>query len=258
MHSIQLKRTLELIWVKASLNLRSEASVNYLSYAWWVIEPLLHMVVYYLVFSFLLRRGGENFVAFLLTGLIPWLWFSKTISHTMGSILQGKQLMNQLYIPKLFFPLTSVVQNALKQLIVFVLLFFFLVCYGIHPSVSWINIFPVIFVQFFFIIGCSLIAAISVPFVRDMKFIIPTGLQFMMFCSGIFFSHHDIPQHIHKFFFLNPMAVILASFRDVLIYNVLPNYTLLAYVAVLDFILIIFSVYLYNKLEYVLPRVVLE
>lgn len=258
MHSTQIKRTLELIWVKASLNLRSEASVNYLSYAWWVIEPLLHMVVYYVVFSFLLARGGENYVAFLLTGLIPWLWFSKTISHTMGSILQGKQLMNQLYIPKLFFPLTFVVQDAVKQVIVFVLLLTFLAFYGIVPSLIWFHVIPVLMVQLLLIIGCSLIAALIVPFVRDMSFVIPTGLQFMMFCSGIFFSHHDIPESVLHYFFLNPMAVILAAFRDVLVDNIIPNYSQLGYVALLSAIFIIVSALLYKKLEYVLPRVVLE
>ncbi|MEZ9604492.1 ABC transporter permease [Vibrio sp. 10N.261.55.A10] len=258
MHTINIKRTLELIWVKASFNLRSEASVNYLSYAWWIIEPLLHMVVYYVVFSFLLARGGDNYVAFLLTGLIPWLWFSKTINHTMGSILGGKQLMNQLFIPKLFFPLTYVVQNAVKQSIVFLLLIIFLWVYGVSPNMSWFYVFPIIFVQLFFIIGCSLMAALAVPFVRDMSFVIPTVLQFLMFCSGIFFSHHDIPESAQSVFFLNPMAVILAAFRDVLVDGIAPNWGLLGYVSLLSLVLIAFFCWLYNKLEYVLPRVVLE
>lgn len=258
MHSTQLKRTLELIWVKASLNLRSEASVNYLSYAWWVIEPLLHMVVYYVVFFFLLARGGDNYVAFLLTGLIPWLWFSKTISHTMGSILHGKQLMNQLYIPKVFFPLTFVVQDAVKQAIVFMLLLTFLVIYGIHPSLIWFHAISVVLIQFLLIVGCSLIAAIIVPFVRDMSFVIPTGLQFMMFCSGIFFSHHDIPETVHHYFFLNPMAVILVAYRDVLVDGIVPNYEQLGLVTLCSLILIVLATFLYKKLEYVLPRVVLE
>ncbi len=258
MHSIEIKKTLELIWVKASLNLRSEASVNYLSYAWWVIEPLLHMVVYYVVFSFLLARGGENYVAFLLTGLIPYLWFSKTISHTMGSILAGKQLMNQLYIPKIFFPLTCVVQNSVKQGMVFALLLAFLWSYGITPSSSWFYAIPIMLLQLMFIIGSSLLAALMVPFVRDMSFVIPTALQFLMFCSGIFFSHHDIPAEAQNIFFLNPMAVILAAFRDVLVDGLAPNWGQLGYVFVLSFVLIVLAVWLYKKLEYVLPRVVLE
>lgn len=69
--SIMSLKTLELVWVKAKLNLKSEASINYLSYAWWIIEPVLQMAIYYLVFAYLLKQGGHDYVPFLLTGLIP-------------------------------------------------------------------------------------------------------------------------------------------------------------------------------------------
>lgn len=258
MHSIDIKKILVLVWAKANLNLRSEASVNYLSYAWWIIEPLLHMVVYYVVFSFLLARGDENYVAFLLTGLIPFLWFTKTINHAMGSILQGKNLMNQLYVPKLFFPLTCIVQNTIKQSVIFVLLIIFLWAYGISPNIMWLYMLPIIFIQLLFITGCSLLAALVVPFVRDMSFIIPTAIQFLMFCSGIFFSHHDIPVSAQGIFFLNPMAVLLSAFRDVLIDGVTPSFNLLGYVFGFSCLLITLAMWLYKKLEYILPRVVLE
>ena len=258
MQSIGLTKTIELIWVKASLNLRSEASVNYLSYAWWVIEPLLHMVVYYVVFSLLLARGGDNYVAFLLTGLIPWLWFAKSISHAQGSIIGGKQLMNQLYVSKLFFPLTNLTQDAVKQGVVFVLLLAFLVIYGIHASVIWLWLIPIVLLQLLLTVGCALLAALLVPFIRDMTFVIPTGLQFMMFCSGIFFNPMDISPHLHSWFFLNPMAVILQNYRDVLINNQLPDLQQNLYVLVISLILISVSAFLYKKLDHVLPRVVLE
>ena len=253
-----IKRTVELIWVKATLNLRSEASVNYLSYAWWIIEPLLHMVVYYVVFSFLLSRGGENYVAFLLSGLIPWLWFSKTVSHTMGSIMGGKQLMNQLFISKLFFPLTFIVQDTVKQFIVFFLLVAFLYFYGISPSYLWFYSIAIFVIELLFITGVALLAALVVPYVRDMTFVIPTGLQFLMFCSGIFFDPKSIPSHIQNVFFINPMAILLNAFRDVFLNHQSPNFGHLVYVTLISLGLIALAVFLYRKLEYSLPRVVLD
>jgi lipopolysaccharide transport system permease protein len=258
MGSLGIKRTSELIWVKAVLNLRSEASVNYLSYAWWIIEPLLHMTVYYLVFSYLLRRGQDNYVVFLLTGLIPWLWFAKSISHAMWSILQGKQLMNQLHVPKFFFPLTFVVQDAIKQFFVFALFIGFVFLYGIEPTLNWLYVFPIIFIQLLLISGCSLLSALILPFIRDMSFIIPTALQFLMFCSGIFFSHRDIPEPVQFYFFMNPMAVIIAAVRGVLIENRPPDWGMLCYVALLSVAIIGVAGFLYQKFEYAIPRVVLE
>ena len=66
----------QLVFTKVAANLQTETSRDYLSYLWWVIEPILHMLVYYLVFSFLLSRGTEDYVVFLLTGLIPFFWRS--------------------------------------------------------------------------------------------------------------------------------------------------------------------------------------
>lgn len=254
-----LKRNLlDLIWVRSTLNLRSEATVNRLSYTWWIIEPLLHMCAYYFVFSVLLNRGDENYVAFLLTGLIPWLWFSKSVNRAMNSIHKGTPLMDQLFIPKIFFPLTSLLQDAIKQVFVLVLLFIFVLLsnHGININIFWII--PVILSQLILITGVGLIIALVVPFFRDLTNIIPACLQFIMFCSGIFFSYKNIPNNMQAYFFINPMAVILRNYREVLVYNVAPNFALLAYVYMLGLILIVLALYFYKKLEYRLSRVVLE
>jgi homopolymeric O-antigen transport system permease protein len=258
MNSYSINRTFKLIFVKATLNLQSEASVNYLSYAWWVMEPLLHMAVYYTVFGLGLRGGGEDFAVFLLSGLIPWLWFVKSITHAQRSILQGKQLMNQLFIPKWFFPMTLVFQDSIKQIFVFALLLIFLYLNTSNIFVTWLWIFPLILIQFFLIIGCCLLAAVIVPFVRDFSFVISTGLQFMMFGSGIFYNYTRIPEEYHQIFFLNPMAIILNAFRDVLLYGHPPNIQQLFYVVSVSVVIVTMSAFLYRKLEYILPKVVLE
>ncbi|EGQ8315342.1 ABC transporter permease [Vibrio cholerae] len=249
-------RILELVWVKASLNLKSEASINYLSYAWWIIEPLLQMAIYYLVFSFLLKQGGSDYVPFLLTGLIPWIWFGRSVSHAQGSIIQGKYLMNQVHVPKIFFPLTFILQDAIKQILVFILLFVFLLMYGYEYDFALLWFIPVVLIQLLLIVAFSLSVSLIVPFIRDFSFVVDTGLQIMMFCSGIFFNYRDIPAMESKVFFVNPMAVILSSYRDILMYQTEPNLNLLTYVTVLSLAIIIVCLYAFKKLEYILPRVV--
>ena len=258
MKNQSMVRMFELVWVKANLNLRSEASVNYLSYAWWVIEPLLHMVTYYLVFGFLLNRGGDNYVAFLLTGIVPWLWFNKAVMHAQGAILGGKQLMNQLYVPKLFFPLTNIVQDSIKQVIVFTILLIFVVLYGIPAHIGWLWLFVLFILQILFIIGCGLLAALIVPFIRDMAFVIPTLMQFMMFCSGTFFDPKNILPQSQEFFFLNPMANLLQQYRNVLLYGLAPDIHELMYIFEISMVLIFIALLCYKKFDHALPRVVLE
>jgi lipopolysaccharide transport system permease protein len=95
---------LQLIQIKVAGNLKAESSRDYLGYLWWLIEPVLKMLAYYFVFGMLLSRGTEDYVAFLMTGLIPWLWFAQTVSRSSTSIVSGKALMMQVYIPKIILP----------------------------------------------------------------------------------------------------------------------------------------------------------
>ena len=89
----------QLVRVKIWFNLRSEASQSYLSYAWWILEPLLLVGVFFIVFDILLHRGTKDFVAFLVCGIIPWLWFYKSILQSTNSIPGGKGLISQTALP---------------------------------------------------------------------------------------------------------------------------------------------------------------
>ena len=106
----------ELVIEKVKMNLRSEVRKSYLSYAWWILEPALMVSVFYIVFGVLLRRGGPDFLAFLLSGYIPFQWFSRSVQNCMVSINNGKGLINQIKIPKIFFPLVTLLHDTVQSL----------------------------------------------------------------------------------------------------------------------------------------------
>ena len=247
----------QLILVKVAANLRSEASRNYLSYLWWIFEPILHMLVFYLVFGFLLQRGTEDFVVFLLAGLIPWLWFNKTISNSMMSIVQGKGLMMQVHLPKIIFPSIVIFQDAVKQLVVIVLLLFFLIIYGVSPSHCWFAL-PVLFIaEIVFIAACSYVVAAIIPFLPDLSYLVRACLQMLMFGSGVFYNSEMIPQDYQKLFYLNPMANLLDNYRSILLYRQWPDWQALFVMFGGSLIVIIIMILVLRKLDHVYPRVVL-
>lgn len=247
----------ELIWIKAIFNLRSETQRNYLSYLWWIIEPLLHMVVYFLVFGFLLQRGGEGFTTFLLSGLIPWMWFSKALTSSSNSIIAGQILMLQVGIPSIVFPLVKILQASLKQVPVFLVLFAFVWLQGHPPNVYWLALIPIMIVQILLILMLGCLLAVLIPFVRDLGQLVPTGLTFMMFLSGIFYSYERIPAEWQDLFLLNPMAFLLKSYREVFIGGSYPDFASLSIWALVASLGCALTLFVYRKLHYVLPRVVL-
>lgn len=250
---------LKVVWEKSRLNLKSEAAVNYLSYIWWLIEPVLHMLVYYLVFESLLKRGdGPGFVFFLLTGLVPWLWFTKVISQGSTSLVMGKALMSQLAIPKLFFPLVIVTQCSVKQVLVFSILLVFLLLSGFSPSIHWLALLPVIFAQLLLMIPLACLLAVALVFVRDLSFIIPTVLQFMFFCTGIFFRLDDIAGEYLQLFYLNPMAGLVQQYREILLNNAWPEWLYLGKLGLAVAVLWVLTLYVYRTQEYAITRVAQE
>jgi len=253
-----LARLLGLVWTKAVFNLRSEVRRNYLSFGWWILEPLMYMVVYMVVFDVLLNRGGENYSMLLMTGLIPWMWTMKAISTSSVSILGGQNLMLQTGVHPIFFPLVMLLQATIKQIPVFILLVGFVWFNGSTPGLHWLAVIPIFIVQALFTAGFSLAVAAVIPFLRDLTNLVPTGLTLLMFLSGIFYDYKFIDEKWHDLFLMNPVAYLLTCYRDVFLDHTTPDFYSLAWRGIVFAAVCGLMVMCYHKLRYVYPRKVME
>jgi lipopolysaccharide transport system permease protein len=248
----------DLIWVKAVLNLKSEANRNKLSYLWWIFEPFLYMLVFYIVFTKLLHRGGENYVVFLLTGLVMFQWFAKSVNSASNSILNAKKLLQQVSIEPFFFPAVAVLQTTLKQVPVFVILILFIWIYGFSPTIHWSGLIVIMLTQLGLILIVSIMLALIIPFFKDLQQIVPTIIQFMMFVSGVFFSVDRIPEQWRELFFLNPVANLLHQYRLVLMENSWPEWMMLSQTLLIVASLGIVCIGFYMKYKHSYAKAVME
>ena len=248
----------QLLFFKVKCRLKSEASTSYLNYGWWVVEPVLHMATFYFVFAVLMNSGTKDFVVFLLTGLIPWLWFNKSVSNATGSIRSGRAILMQTRVPISLFPAEVVVQDFVKQLLVFSLLIVFLLAYGMGPSIHWLAIVPLVLAQLAFVLAVSFFVAMLVPFLPDLRYLVQTGLLLMMFGSGIFYSYDLIlPEH-RGIFFLNPMASLIKDYREVFMHQHWPDWIALGNIFLFSIILLGLCVSFLRKHRTTYSRLVLE
>jgi lipopolysaccharide transport system permease protein len=252
-----LRHYIQLVAVKVAANLKAEASRHYLNYLWWIFEPMLQMLVFYVVFGLLLQRGTENFVAYLLTGLIPWLWFNRTIANSMLSIVAGRGLMMQVHLPKIILPTIVIFQDLVKQGLVLIVLLIFLIAYGIPPSVYWLCLPFILITQMALICAMAFAVAAVIPFLPDLKFLVRVGLQMMMFCSGVFYSTAIIPAEYKRLFFMNPMANLLNNYRRIFLYAQPPDWQSLFIISAVSLIIIYVMFLIYKKLDHIYPRVLI-
>jgi len=210
-----------LVNTQARMNLKAEASRFILSYLWWVIEPLLFVAIFYLVFEVFLRTGRADFLLFLTCGKIPFLWFQKSVITASNSIVQNKGLIHQVDVPKSLFPYVSVHEALYKQWAVFLVMFGVVMLYGRWPGLNWFWLIPVMIVQYGLILVCSLLGALCVSFVGDFRMVIAMGMMFLMFTSGIFWDINAIASPVLRdlMFACNPVAFLIDAYRQVLMEN---------------------------------------
>ena len=223
-------RYLELVWYKALAELRAEAARAYLGFLWWIIEPVLYMAAFYVVFGIIFQRGGPDFVPFLLCGLLVWKWFGSTVVASSNTIMANAALMQQVYLPKYLFPSIVVVINTLKFLLVFSVLLVFLLVYGIRPTEAWLCLPLIILTQFLLVASIAGLVSATVPFVPDFRLFLDNAMMMLLFLSGIFFDIGTLSDKLQTIIRLNPMAVLIESYRVVLIDGQWPDGRYMAFV----------------------------
>jgi len=247
-----------LLWFKTYADLRAEAARTYLNFLWWIVEPVLYMAVFYVVFGVLFKRGdGPEYVPFLLCGLAVWKWFDSTLRAGANAIQMNAALIGQVFVPKAFFPSVTIAQNLVKYVVVLAILLIFLQFYGPGVNTSYLALPLVVFVQFLFITGCTFLLAAIVPFMPDILQMVNYALTLLLFLSGIFYSVDTFPDHYQIFFALNPMVEIIESYRDVLLYERWPDFGALALVAGVSLLIGGLGLWIMARFERVYPRVVL-
>ena len=243
------------IYYKAFANIRAESSAYYLSFLWWILQPIMFLGLYYLIFSVIMNRGTPDFVAFLLVGISTFLWTNQTISHCMSSIQQGRGLMNQVEMPKLIFPSVYIVMDVLKFALVFIILLIFLNINGIHADLPYLALPLVLMIHLLFTALMGYMAAAVIPFLPDLRFVIPMGLRVLFYLSGVFFPISAVPENLRIYFYLNPMAILIEEYRNILIDGQWPNWIALGLVGLFCIIGLALFFALMRRIDHLYPRV---
>jgi lipopolysaccharide transport system permease protein len=220
-----LSHYFRLVDLQARMGLKADASRLVLGYVWWVLEPLLYVFVFYLVFDVIMDAGRSDFLVFLMCGKLPFIWFSRSLNQSAGSIVSNAGIIGRIDVPKSMFPMVLVQQNFYRQCPVFALLLLVLLVAGYYPDLGWLWVVPVVLVQYLLIVACSLIGAVLVCYIQDFTMVISLATVFLMFTSGIFWDIRAVqdPQLVELILVLNPLAFLLDAYRQVLMYGQAPD-----------------------------------
>lgn len=241
------------------MRVKGEARQYFLGYLWWLVEPMLYVAVFYFVFVSLLDNRDPEFLQFLMIGKLTFIWFSKSVNQAANSIEINKGLVAQVRIPQALFPIATVVEGFYRQSVVFVFLFIFLIATGYRASAIWLWLVPLILVNGVVIAGCAMSAALLVCTQRDFKLLIQLGTVFLLFTSGVFWDIHSVQngELAGWLMRLNPIAVLIDSYRQVLLYGSAPDAQALLLVLVESAVILASMAVAFLRLQFWMAKTVI-
>lgn len=244
----------DLVLYMTYAELRTESERTYIGFLWWIVEPVISMFVYYLVFQVIMQRGTENFVAFLFVGLVPWRWLATSVTHGANSILSERSLMQQVYLSKLVFPIVSLLTDTLKFLVVFVLVLLFVGFSGFGIGSPYAALPFVFVVQFLIIAGLTILFAALTPFLPDLRVVLANLIRLWFFLSGIFWDVKSFSPEMQRYLRLNPMTVVIESYRDILLHGRWPALGALSLIALAASAVCLAGILCVRRWDFVYPK----
>ncbi len=220
--------TYQIIKYRSLAELRAEVRRGYLGVLWWIIEPLLYMSVFVILFAVGLRKGGIDAVPFFLTGLVPWKWFATCVNKAGGVLELNGNIIKQVNLPIFIFPSVTIFINTFKFLVVFLILLAFLIFYTDPSYGVWWSLPVVLAVQLIFTASLVFWLAAIVPIIPDLQYIVQNLLTLLFFLSGIFFDISSMSEKVRPFLMMNPVAMLIDSYRSVLVHGRLPDFMYLS------------------------------
>jgi len=206
----------ELLYFLTVRDVKVRYKQTLLGVAWAVIQPVVSMIIFSVIFGHLAGIQGEKGVPyplFVFAGLLPWTYFASSLSQGSFSVAGNAPLVTKVYFPRLILPLASIVVPLIDFLMAFLVLVALFLGYGRTPH--W----HVVFLPFF--LGMALLIALGVSFwlsalnvrYRDVPYAVPFLTQLWLYASPVIYPVTLVPARWHWLLALNPMTGVIDGFR---------------------------------------------
>jgi len=241
----------ELMWNLANREITQRYKQSVLGYAWVILNPLFQLIVMSFVFDVVLKVPslGVPFILFLSAALLPWNLFTQSLISASNVLVSNSNLITKIYFPREILVYSSIIAKIVDFGFSCIVLIFFLVIFRIPVTIYYLWL-PIIFlIQLFLIGGIALLVAALNLFYRDIQYLLNLILLLWMYVTPIMYPIEIIPAKYRFIMSLNPMAVIVNAYRQVLLSGSGPNLYSLTIAGLISILVFMFGFMIFKKLE---------
>jgi len=229
--------------------IRGKYKGSFLGVIWSFLNPLLSVLVYAIIFPYIMRMEMDNYLIYLITGVLPWTFFTIAINSAMISVLVNANIIKKVYFPRIILPIASVTSALINFLISCLIILVFVIFSGIGISINLIYLPIIIIVQYVMLLGITFILSAIDLYFRDIENIMLFCLNMLFYATPILYTPDIFPDKFSFIIKLNPMAYVINAYRDVFYYKTMPNLLDLGIVGVFSIILLVIGYMIFNKLQ---------
>ena len=247
----ELWRYRELLVFQAVRDIRVRYKQTFLGAAWAILQPVMSMVVFSIIFGKLagLPSDGVPYPLFAFCALLPWQLFARALTISSQSLVSNANLLTKVYFPRLILPLSSVIAGLVDFAIAFIVLVGMMAYYDLFPGwfVITLPLFMILAIAAALSIGLWL-SALNVKY-RDIRYTLPYLSQLWLFASPVAYSSSLVPEKWQAVYGLNPMVGVIEGFRWALLGKAAPFGPMMIVSIVVTAMLLVGGVFYFRRVE---------
>lgn len=241
----------ELLKTNIKKDIRGRYKGSFLGILWSFLNPLLQVLVYYIVFPYLMRGTIPNYMVYLITGMIPWNYFLMTVSIGTTTIKANGGILKKVYFPREILLISQVCSGWVNFMISCVIILIFCAVFGVGFSWQLILVPVLSLVEGLLILGIILILSAINVYVQDVEYIVQFILNMAFYGTPVIYSLSQFSGTgiLYNLVKLNPLTMLIDAYRDCFLYHVWPNWGQIGIVFLLGLVVTVFGFWVFRKLE---------
>ena len=232
-------------------DIKTRYAQSVLGIGWSVIQPLFSMIVFTVVFGNLakIESNGVPYAIFSFTALVPWTYFSGSLSASSGSLLSASGMITKVYFPRLIIPMVPVISKLIDFFIALILLAGMMYYFGFKPSIDIIYLPFLILLMMFTASGLGMwFTALSIQY-RDINYGMGFFVQLLMYVAPVVYPSSNVPDAYRAFYGLFPIAGVIEGFRAILLQTIQMPWDLISTGMIVSVILFASGSFYFRRME---------
>ena len=239
----------ELLKTNIKKEIRGKYKGSFLGVLWSFLNPLLMVLVYAIVFPYIMRVKQEHYLIYLITGIIPWNFFTTVVTSGCNCVWMNGGIIKKVFFPREILPISVVLAALVNFFISCIVILLFLIFGGVGLNINILWLPAIAIIQAIFSLGILFVLSAINVYVRDIEYLVAFFMNLVFYGTPILYNASMFPEKYQFILNLNPMTHFVGFYRDIFYNKVAPNLTTLFFLLLLSIIILIIGYFIFNKLE---------